>query len=152
MSSKKADGLGVGCLKSKNIGLLAKWRWRFYNEKNALWNKVINELYGPEGGFDSNTGGGGCLGVWNNIICNSNDIDKLQIPFNSPFVKKVASGNQTRFWFDIWCKSGQNLKEKFPRLYALETNKKCFISDRWVNKDGIWTGNWEWIREPRGRT
>ncbi|GKD65221.1 hypothetical protein Tco_1307329, partial [Tanacetum coccineum] len=46
-------GLGVGSLLSKNIGLLCKWKWRFLVEKNALWQIVIKEFYGEDGGFGS---------------------------------------------------------------------------------------------------
>lgn len=49
---KQKGGLGVGSIKEKNFSLLGKWRWRFQTEKEALWRKVIKEIYGESGGFD----------------------------------------------------------------------------------------------------
>lgn len=34
-------GLGLGCLRGANASLLAKWWWRFKNERGKLWWKVI---------------------------------------------------------------------------------------------------------------
>nr|GEV68176.1 hypothetical protein [Tanacetum cinerariifolium] len=44
------------------------------------------------------------------------------------------------------------LKTSTPRLYALETNKRCVVSDRWVVCNGVWTGNWSWRVPPCGRS
>ncbi|PWA92394.1 reverse transcriptase domain, Reverse transcriptase zinc-binding domain protein [Artemisia annua] len=51
--SKTDGGLGVGSIKTKNMGLLGKWKWRFINEQGALWRKVIAEIHGSSGGFDT---------------------------------------------------------------------------------------------------
>ncbi|GJV63669.1 putative RNA-directed DNA polymerase [Tanacetum coccineum] len=55
MSSTKNGGLGVECIKAKNMGLMGKWKWRFLNESGALWRRVIVELHGVNGGFDQTT-------------------------------------------------------------------------------------------------
>ncbi|MFQ6646651.1 hypothetical protein Gotur_019581 [Gossypium turneri] len=44
--SRKLGGASVVNLKVKNRALMAKWRWRFAMEKNALWRKVIKSKYG----------------------------------------------------------------------------------------------------------
>ncbi|GKA63444.1 RNA-directed DNA polymerase, eukaryota, reverse transcriptase zinc-binding domain protein [Tanacetum coccineum] len=49
----KLGGLGVGSLHAKNLSLLAKWKWRYLTEENALWLMVIKQFYGDEGGFRS---------------------------------------------------------------------------------------------------
>ncbi|PWA85345.1 hypothetical protein CTI12_AA150170 [Artemisia annua] len=41
--------------------------------------------------------------------------------------------------------------ENFSRLYMLETNKECKISDRWCLDNMEWHGNWAWRSNPRGR-
>ncbi|GJR55967.1 hypothetical protein Tco_1406488 [Tanacetum coccineum] len=41
--------------------------------------------------------------------------------------------------------------EVFPRLYMLETNKECKVSDRWCLENGEWHGNWAWRSNPCGR-
>ena len=44
--SKANGGLGIGRVAVKNKALLAKWAWRFGNEKDSLWKKVIIAGYG----------------------------------------------------------------------------------------------------------
>ncbi|PWA77731.1 hypothetical protein CTI12_AA217860 [Artemisia annua] len=52
-------GLPVGSnmrrLKDKYMSLLGKWKWRFCDEDDALWQKVIKEIYGPHGGLNQTT-------------------------------------------------------------------------------------------------
>ncbi|KAJ9682243.1 hypothetical protein PVL29_018228 [Vitis rotundifolia] len=52
--SKKKGGLGVKCLSILNKALLAKWNWRFTNERESLCNQVIRGKYGEvRGGWCS---------------------------------------------------------------------------------------------------
>ncbi|GJX67953.1 hypothetical protein Tco_0303680 [Tanacetum coccineum] len=63
--------------------------------------------------------------------------------------KKIGNGNATRFWTDVWVGT-RSLKERFPRVYAMEGNKQCMVSDRWV--DDQWHWNWHRNMSERGRT
>nr|GEY15121.1 cysteine-rich receptor-like protein kinase [Tanacetum cinerariifolium] len=51
ISPLNQGGLGIGSLKTSNQSLLAKWWWRFLNEENALWRKVIVSIHGAYGGL-----------------------------------------------------------------------------------------------------
>nr|GEX91763.1 reverse transcriptase domain, reverse transcriptase zinc-binding domain protein [Tanacetum cinerariifolium] len=113
-------GLGVGCLQSKNLSLLEKWKWRFLSEKNFLWCTVIKELYEEDGGFHSHSSSLGCSGVWVDIIKAFKHIESFDSNFKNSFVRKVADGADTSFWLDPWCDDGLRLKDKFLRLYAFE--------------------------------
>ncbi|GJW57862.1 RNA-directed DNA polymerase, eukaryota, reverse transcriptase zinc-binding domain protein, partial [Tanacetum coccineum] len=39
----------------------------------------------------------------------------------------------------------------FSRLFALDSQQDCKVSDRWCQVDGVWGGNWSWRLPPRGR-
>ncbi|PWA75344.1 RNA-directed DNA polymerase, eukaryota, Reverse transcriptase zinc-binding domain protein [Artemisia annua] len=78
-------------------------------------------------------------------------VQKIGIPLDNLIVRKVNSGRQTQFWNDSWIKDRGPLRILFPRLYALETHKGCFVSEKWVLEDGVWQGNWAWRRQPTGR-
>ena len=41
-----SGGLGIRNLKTFNVALLGKWLWRFGQESDALWRKVIEAKYG----------------------------------------------------------------------------------------------------------
>lgn len=45
------------------MALLGKWKWRFFNEELALWNKVTRALHGANGGFVSSRRPNSCIGV-----------------------------------------------------------------------------------------
>ncbi|GJZ55630.1 hypothetical protein Tco_0610823 [Tanacetum coccineum] len=144
-------GLGIGSIRAKKFGLLGKWKWRFLNEPNALWCRVIKVLHGDNGGFGVSSRTGLNKGVWHGIVSSTNAIDSMGIPYNNSFYLKVNSGVNTRFWVDPWHESGCIIKDKFPRLYALELEKLCLFKDRWIHTSGIWSCNWNWRSAPRGR-
>lgn len=48
---ERYGGLGLGNLDKKNQALLAKWWWRFEEEKDALWRKIISNKYGDANGL-----------------------------------------------------------------------------------------------------
>ncbi|GKD86968.1 hypothetical protein Tco_1358122, partial [Tanacetum coccineum] len=82
----KSGGLGVGCLMSKNLGLLGKWKWRFLIEDKALWNIVIKEFYWADGGFNSAVNHIGAGGIWPDIINAVKGIHQIDAGFKSSFV------------------------------------------------------------------
>ncbi|GKB77993.1 RNA-directed DNA polymerase, eukaryota [Tanacetum coccineum] len=100
---------------------------RFLNENNSLWCTVIEEFYGEDGGFHSHSSSLGCSGVWVDIIKAIKHIETFDSNFRRSFVRKVADGADTFFWLDPWCDDGLRLKDKFPRLYALESIKYLMI-------------------------
>nr|GEX18270.1 RNA-directed DNA polymerase, eukaryota, reverse transcriptase zinc-binding domain protein [Tanacetum cinerariifolium] len=57
----------------------------------------------------------------------------------------------TMFWKDSWFRDGTRLMDKFPRLYALESDKDCLVRDRWCSVNRVWGSRWSWCFAPRGR-
>ncbi|GJY20642.1 RNA-directed DNA polymerase, eukaryota, reverse transcriptase zinc-binding domain protein, partial [Tanacetum coccineum] len=135
--SFKNDGLNIGSLKSFNLALLHKWRWRMYSNPNSLWVKVIKTLHGVEGGFDNN----GCNhnGLWAKIVGSSNYLHSSNILPMDSIRFQVGCGLNTHFWKDIWLGSSP-LCSRYSRLFRLEQEKDCLIIDRINN--GQWTWNW----------
>ncbi|PWA73977.1 reverse transcriptase domain, Reverse transcriptase zinc-binding domain protein [Artemisia annua] len=133
------------------MGLLGKWKWRFINEQGALWRKVIAEIHGSSGGFDTMGGGSSNNSTWSSIVGSCNRIEHLGVPLNNLMVRKIYRGTQTLFWKDNWLNNLGPLKECFPRLFALERFKDCLVADRWVLQQGVWQGKWDWNRQPSGR-
>ncbi|GJT68087.1 putative RNA-directed DNA polymerase [Tanacetum coccineum] len=145
-------GLGIGSIKAKNISLLGKWWWRFLSERDALWRKVIAAIHGVDGGFFEGVGAGLKKDVWKSILSCGAANDDLNIHFQSSFIRTVGNGKNILFWKDIWLYSCIRLKDRFPRLYALETNKYASLSERWCCFNGVWAGLWSWRINPRGRS
>ena len=66
---KEQGGLGIQSAKEKNIALHAKINWRMYQEKDALWTKVILRKYYS----------------WSRV--NSKDLEKLPCSINWKAIK-----------------------------------------------------------------
>ncbi|GKC50390.1 hypothetical protein Tco_1073135 [Tanacetum coccineum] len=152
LSEKNKDGLGIGSLKAKYLSLIGKCKWRFHVESEALWCKVVKTIHGPNGGFGVRSNSSLHKGVWANIVSNSNAINKCGIPFSSSIMRKVGDGRDVMFWNDVWLKCEVRIKDKYPRLFTLETHRDCSIADRWKLQNGAWVGDWRWRSYLRGRS
>ncbi|PWA95764.1 reverse transcriptase zinc-binding domain-containing protein [Artemisia annua] len=85
-------------------------------------------------------------GVWARIVKSINSLnEKGTIPF-STLKRKVNDGTGTTFWHDSWI-CDTPLAIKFPRLFHLEINQDCLVSEK---GNGEWI--WNWSRPIRGGT
>ncbi|GJS58059.1 hypothetical protein Tco_0652843 [Tanacetum coccineum] len=109
------------------LGLpVGKWKWRFHVESEALWCKVVKSIHGPNGGFDVHS--------------------------NSGLHKDVEDGRDVMFWNDVWLECGVRIKDKYPRLFTLETHQDCSITDHWKLQNGAWVGDWSSRSDLKGRS
>ncbi|GJU82148.1 hypothetical protein Tco_1284513 [Tanacetum coccineum] len=121
-------------------GLFGKWK--FLTEDKALWIVVIKHIYGEDVGLGSATNCFTFRGVWVDILKTMKHIESIDCSFKNSFKLKVSNGSYILFCKDPWCGVGSPLKMISPRLYALESNKDCTISDRWCWLNNSWCGNW----------
>ena len=101
---KEEGGLGIQAARAKNLALLAKLKWRMYQEKESLWAKVILRKY--------------CLVERRR----ARDLDKLPASPNWRAIKAgfqifadgicwgVGNGERVKLWIDSWIK-GSSLRE-----------------------------------------
>ncbi|GKE12490.1 hypothetical protein Tco_1416041 [Tanacetum coccineum] len=55
LASKDKWGLGVSSFYALNRALMFKWVWRFRNNNNSLWARVIMALHGDNGSLGSSS-------------------------------------------------------------------------------------------------
>ncbi|RVW35300.1 putative ribonuclease H protein [Vitis vinifera] len=134
--SKKKGGLGVKNLSILNKALLAKWNWRFANEREALWNQVIRGKYGEErGGWSSReVREAHGLGLWKGIRMNWELVSNRLV-----FI--VGNGRRVRFWRDKWC-GDSPLCSSFPSLFALTNDKEESVANVWDSLAEGGGGGW----------
>ncbi|GJU98861.1 RNA-directed DNA polymerase, eukaryota, reverse transcriptase zinc-binding domain protein [Tanacetum coccineum] len=143
LASFEKGGLNIGSLKSFNLALLQKWRWRLVNNSDSLWARVIIAIHDVEAGLVLK--GCNCSGVWSSIISSYSLLhDRNFLPLGT-LCRKVGNGTSIRFWKDSWNGNGP-LMTRFNRLYHLDANKDCLLSD-W-NVNGSWV--WSWKRQVVG--
>ncbi|GKE66455.1 hypothetical protein Tco_1520616 [Tanacetum coccineum] len=126
-------------------------KWRFLTEQSALWRTVIREFYGEDWALSSPINLLSGNRVWSDIVKAIKNIEGIDLNFKKSFVRKVADGANTSFWHNPWCGDGTSLKNKFPRLYALESFKDYKVKDRGLVINEAWVGSWAWRIPPRGR-
>lgn len=84
LASKDRGGLGIGSLASFNLALLKKWRWRFYNESEAIWCRVIKAIHGDQGGVANRNDQRIRSGMWSRIVGSINYLhDSNVIDYNT---------------------------------------------------------------------
>lgn len=131
LAGNENRGLGGGSFFALNRALLFKWIRRFLSNLDALWVRVIQAIYGNIG----------CLGhmilpkrssVWVVILYAMLDLRKKGIDLFANCKKFIGNGVDYLFWTDVSI-GDSTLKDRFPRLYALELNK----NDSVVVKFGV---------------
>ncbi|XP_071712809.1 uncharacterized protein [Rutidosis leptorrhynchoides] len=128
LASYEKGGLQIGSLKAFNLALLQKWRWRCNVNSDSLWAKLLLSIFGQNFGF-----------------AEVDQLHKENILQFSYIKRKVGDGSSIRFWTDCW--SGDiPLCISFNRLYHLDQNKACLLTERRVNN----AYNWNWQRKNIG--
>ncbi|GJU07478.1 RNA-directed DNA polymerase, eukaryota, reverse transcriptase zinc-binding domain protein [Tanacetum coccineum] len=125
LTDKKHGGLGVSSLYALNRGLMIKWVWRFFTQKESLWGKVITAIHGDYDKVESrcHTVGRSC---WLSIV---NEVRILKNKGMNIFYfmnLKLRNGDTSSFWTDRWYVGGI-IKDLCPRLFALENCKEISL-------------------------
>ncbi|GJR98447.1 RNA-directed DNA polymerase, eukaryota, partial [Tanacetum coccineum] len=121
LAHKERGGLGVSSLYALNRGLMFKWVWRFLNHDTSLWARVIKAIHGVDGniGMGTRVSYKSC---WMNIVNEVKVLLNKGIDLMNFTRIRLGNGESTVFWEDSWNEGGK-LKDRFPRLYTLETCK-----------------------------
>ncbi|KAL6516895.1 hypothetical protein OROHE_018183 [Orobanche hederae] len=142
--SKEEGGLGVKDLGLFNKALLGKWAWRFLNERECLWVRVVESRYGREWGRGEEILVEGVRrrwsGWWKDIVRTTFGAEGGW--FEARVKRVVGEGDRTLFWEDVW--AGEiPLKLKYPRLFQLSESKgeRVPAQKRYA---------WAWSEEPNG--
>ncbi|XP_028113696.1 uncharacterized protein LOC114311727 [Camellia sinensis] len=128
--SIKQGGLGIKRIRDVNVCLLLKWWWRFANEHDSLWKKVLCSKYRFQGEEWLPILGPGITSsrIWGDILTTVEQKENLLLFYVSNLQLRVGNGYRIKFWHDKWC-GGIILKEEFPRLFQLSNDKDSSIKD-----------------------
>jgi hypothetical protein len=136
----RISGLGIRNVLKFNKALLGKWLWRYANESEALWCKVIKEKHEEQdGGWCSKEASGPFgVGLWKHIR-RGWDLFARNVRF------EVGVGSKILFWHDTWCEN-QLLKHAFPSLYHIARYKEAWVKDNFIWRNGVVEWNVIFIR------
>jgi hypothetical protein len=136
----REGGLGIPNLRSFNRALLGKWLWRYANEPEAWWRKVVEAKYGSErGGWWSKVGSGSHgRGLWKYI-----SKEWRHFSYHTKLIP--GDGSRISFWGEAWCVNVP-LLEAYPGLYSLANNKEASIADNFDSVSGSRQWNISFVR------
>jgi hypothetical protein len=80
---------------------------------------------------------------WWKSICS---LDGENRWFSGAVRKKVGRGNSTVFWEEQWI-GDQPLRQKFPRLFGISTQKEEVLCNMGILIEGRWHWNLQWRRD-----
>ncbi|XP_071688886.1 uncharacterized protein [Rutidosis leptorrhynchoides] len=136
-------GLNIGSLRAFNIAFLCKWIWRLKKYPNSIWARMVKAIHGESAGADGTTLM--IRGTWSNIVDSFYKSTRNRLLPANVLRAKIGDGHSFRFWHDNWLGNGL-LKDRFRRLYHLDSNKYCSVADCVSNGD--WS--WSWRRSDIG--
>ena len=143
---KELGGLGVGNIMLKNLILLFKWWWRYSESNNSLWKSILMSVHALKGLKASSDNFSKVKeGAWSQMMKNDVLTSKIRTTIEEGMILSVGSGNSILFWHDKWCDQGP-LKDAFPRLYSISTQKNNFITHMGYWHEGYWAWTLSWRR------
>ena len=113
----------------RNFALLFKWIWRFRCSPNDLWVKVVKGIHGQDGGIGFSRRSNSKHSPWNAILKAISNLNNKGIDLLFACSRSVGNGKSIRFWDEIWF-GDRPLKDLFPRIYALDKDKRCMVDHR----------------------
>nr|GEW21097.1 RNA-directed DNA polymerase, eukaryota, reverse transcriptase zinc-binding domain protein [Tanacetum cinerariifolium] len=114
LASFDKGGLGVGIHNAFNKALLLEWRWRLFNNPNAVWVQVVKAFHGKEAGID--LGGYKTNEGLAKIVRTINHLHSSGIVPLSSIRFKVGDGSSIRFWKDTGPITTGRTKTEFDNL------------------------------------
>ncbi|KAJ0938893.1 putative RNA-directed DNA polymerase [Helianthus annuus] len=149
LKPKSKGGLGVNCLKTLNMALLAKWKWRALNESNNQWSLVVKHVHNVNFSSLDDMFKSLRSDHWSHINSSVSSSRPTDLNLNSVFRVRVGVGSSIGFWSQPWI-GLVPLQRLFPNLYEIESVKRCSIGQRLSISCGCITGfhcNWKSARE-----
>jgi len=137
MQQKSAGGLGVGDLAVKNVALLFKWWWRFADEEEPLWKKVIQSIHKEGKGIIPSSSVTRYTGPWQTVKKMINDKQPMSIKFMQNLQVEVGDGERTKFWKDPWIQNGL-IMNLFLDLYAISSQQNTVIASMGWFEGQVW--------------
>ena len=75
--------------------------------------------------------------TWKSILLRIKKLEHVNLNIPCLLQVNIGNGEETSFWEEKWHEDG-NLKNIFPRMYALEVEKKVKVKDRISKKMEEW--------------
>ena len=141
---KEKGGLGIKDIKVFNRALLIKWKWLLFQQPDHLWSRILSSKYRGWRGLEespSKPNFSSWLSDLRSIIQHSS-----MAAVNKQFLWKLGSGDQILFWEDSWVGDGTILRDKYPELYQISSQKLQTVASMGIFGETGWEWKFSWRR------
>ncbi|KAJ0878916.1 putative reverse transcriptase zinc-binding domain-containing protein [Helianthus annuus] len=150
MTPKDLGGMGFGSLREASLAMMAKWWWRFKEDRDGLWRRVIWGLHNNTRSWNFIPVKLSMPGPWKQVAQVASDLEEMGLDLISMFRGLPGCQSQISFWKEIWLFE-EPLFRKFPNLFEIETQKNAVVAERLKVEDGVNTVSFMWSRLPMGQ-
>ena len=107
-----------------------------FQHPNQLWNRILISKYKGWRGLPEGPTRQYFSYCWSDLRSTINHSSMEDV--SSQFIWKLGRGDQILFWEDSWVNGGITLKEKFPELYQISSQKLQTVANMgsFVKLDG----------------
>ncbi|XP_031116716.1 uncharacterized protein LOC116020380 [Ipomoea triloba] len=132
LQPKESGGLGIRSLEPTNRAYLAKLGWRFLNDEDSLWVKILKVKYtNGRTDLDSWEAKARMSNAWRGLI-------KAAPILKEGSRKYVKDGRATKFWLDNWIGHRPLCREILRDIPS--TEMQATVSDYWNSETGwLWS-------------
>ncbi|GJW50832.1 RNA-directed DNA polymerase, eukaryota, reverse transcriptase zinc-binding domain protein, partial [Tanacetum coccineum] len=110
----------------------------------GMWFKYSDSAIHGEDGKNGSGFKVGYKSIWRSILQEVKTLKIKGIHLNNFMQKKLGNGADTYFWEDLW-HGDMVLKQRYPRLYALEVKKTVDVASK-LSQENL---TWSFRRAPR---
>ncbi|KAJ0929069.1 putative reverse transcriptase zinc-binding domain-containing protein [Helianthus annuus] len=147
LKPKDFGGIGIGGIRDFNLAMISKWWWRFKDDPNQLWAKVVYSIHYSKSENKLIPGKASMPGVWKDIGSVDKILANIGIQIHDKLKVAVGDGSSVRFWKDKWL-TQEPLMLRFPNLFRLAKIKNSSVKACYLRVgDGVRWG-WDWLRDP----
>ena len=135
-------GLGITNIKALNNALLIKWKWLMFHQSDQHWSRILFSKYKGWRGLDQRQSKKYFSQWWSDLRLVNQHPDMEDV--SKQFSWKVGRGDQALFWEDSWVDGGVPLKDQFPELYQISSQRLHIVEDMGYFSDHGWEWNFSW--------
>ncbi|KAH1203108.1 putative ribonuclease H protein [Glycine max] len=143
-SSRDMGGLGIKDIKVLNKALLFKWKWMLFHQPDHLWNRILVSKYKGWRGLDQGPKKHYFSTWWADLRAIIQH-QSMNVALNQ-ICWKVGRGDKFLFWEDPWVDEGTPLKDQFPELFRISSQRLCRVADVGFCSENGWVWNLSWRR------
>ncbi|KAG4954205.1 hypothetical protein JHK87_039799 [Glycine soja] len=125
--SREMGGLGIKDIKVLNNALLIKWKWLMFHQSDQLWSRILVSKYKGWRGLEQGPSKQYFSQWWSDL--RSINQHQSMVDVSKQFTWKDGRGDQILFWKDSWVDGGILLKDQFPELYQISSQKLQIVAD-----------------------